>query len=1437
MVRILEKPAALSFSGNLTKFLVESDQPFAFSLKKKSAASSIFEHTYYPGTDKRSRIDVSNIIEDYLYFTLQANTNVHLQPNIKGVFVATIDTQTVEFEVIRGGISNLADTTVNWLKYNFLTWQPIEKNVTYHSPEWISWYAVSTCALMLDATFEDQSRKSIKITDCQPGNVYTANLQYGYIAGLLGKLPSYYDVYLLYTDSQKSQVQRYLASDPKSEDEIYVGWDNSLGGYDVARMSGYSTFENEGKHEVGSNGDSLEEYNTELSKKHVCNTGLMTLSERFWFVDFFISKRRHVYIDNAMREIVLSEDKGSINTAETIDGLSFTFREKEDSKYLNIPRLRELPSDITIPVPALPDFNLPPRLVEYARITLDEGVLFPAQHPNSQTCGVTTWGAMSTIINKWITDAIAAIKFPDIPDIPETLPPGPHTHPIEDVVQLKTELERRLLKETFDALFRYDATLDCLFVSKPIAVQGSVTMYSNAGTLDLPSIYDGIPLGDGLVWKDGKIVVTIGGGLDEAALGNYLTTHKYATQTWVTSQLSSLHTHSNKSVLDAITSGKVGNWDSAYNHISDTTKHITTTERNTWNAKEAALGTPSTNGYLLSSTTSGIRSWVKPYELTKDEVVRVLKDSDGCIRLDASMLLSGGLTMLSNLGIDVPSIFDNAPIATPRSKGMLDNSILGTGLSWVGGKLTATSTSGTFDHTALSNRNAADQHSITAITGLQAALDGKSPMHSHPYRPDTWMPTATQVGALAVNGKAADSDRLNGLDSSYFARITNGASNDLNTLFNVQAGLHMVDGSLSNTPLSTANMRVLQMGTTYRGTQMAFDWISDRVFFRRKQDSLIGNWQEIWHTGNFTPNVNKMTSKSQSSPMWYLLGTTINNHYNGFNAIVTGTGVASGGAASTYVISAHSINGVQVRKIGNIGNYLEFGVVENGYVKQVWVRSRSTEFTNITIINNYNVGGAVVWTNLDGSAPVASGVIRIDTPTVWDGYNANNLESPWTAKNLRTSRTMVGIGAISFNRNCDVGGLFDTSIHGVQMTFRDARSTIETALIFECFNGSDGITGSPLSMKPNGMIGVNARNPSISLAIGDDDTGLHWGGDGLIYAKANGVDAFAWTSSELAVYRPINNNYPSSAHSEINLTTAKLNFTSQPVNRGSVVPLIKAQTILAAEGWIQNVLLCATRRSDNADFGDVEFRLGQNDQGSVWRTFSFKNGGHFTVEGDIIAGYGNGNSYNGSCFYRPAISGNPWNSGNGALTVDVVNNGNQTTLLLARREGTSARMFAIEQLNGGRITRIYTGANNNNIVLSSSGRVSINRLGEAQATLHVGGNILADGGITMLSDMRLKKRIDTAKSVLPHISTIDVFRYTLKADTAKRIYIGVSAQQIQGIWREFVHGVETLSLDYAQMAAYVAIKGLQETKLWMDSKDKKIAELEKRIVELEKNVA
>lgn len=1185
---------------------------------------------------------------------------------------------------------------------------------------------------------------------------------------------------------------------------------------------------------------------------------------------------------------------------------------------------------------------------------------------------------------------------------------------------------------------------DYVFSSLPIAVQGGVTMFADAGVLDLPSIYEEIPLGDGLIWKDGRLVVTVNGGLDEAALGNYLTTYKYATQIWVTSRLSNLHAHSNKSVLDTITSGNVGNWDTAFgwgnhatagyalnsalsSHVNDAVKHITTAERNTWNAKENALGRPSANRYLLSSTTSGIRSWVKPYELTKDDVVRVLKDADGCIRLDASMLLSGGMTMLSDLGFSVPSIFDNVPIATATSKGMLDNSILGTGLSWVGGKLTATATAGTFDHTALSNRNSNNQHNIAAITGLQVALDSKSPIHSHPYRPDTWMPTAAQIGAAAaVHGHdilfATDNRTIkpNSTNTAtnrqirpFFTRLDN---------FNITSAGTYADclvydtysdnsGGLVNATLFPKNAGYPRMFLA-RGAWNGDSWTDTAELFTDKNSNiptvdwnaknlaaystikLIGDGKNQFAVTNEPAGgaiqlfdidgtrqalfrgyaVDGVQLELQAGGIKlndsaiYNCNAIVSNRTNGFFIGNAASGLGSGNTGGLFYAYGNNplhfwTNGASRMYIRGDG-FTGFGTTNPLEKVHINGNLRIDKTVRDTLIhgNQQNLGSMFVMT--DATRGANAGVLV--------GMDADGSGVLWHRGDFRLRFGTNGLDRMQIKSNGAVAIAGDED---------DGRFTVHGRGIFTYQENSTGLHCG-LRIKNTGWIGDmntgiefwNGRNKSTPTARIDDVMEVDGSSGGCLRffvqrkGSTNPNNSSLMECMRIADRGMIGIGMTTGISARVHILGISGHWTMAMKNPstvgGSSYGLLldagasAGDSALRIRNAAQNAEYLHVRGDGNIGIGtavaNYKLTIGDSDSGFHWHSDGLLSGYangvqvwnwnsqriHFNtliegdnsckIKGDIFAG----TSGAGHVFFRPACAGYAWNNGLGALTVDIRNNPSQTPLLLARREGGANsgadRLFAIELLNSGghlyfqqRGSTMLRFVNNASIYLDKptrvTGSVSCNnefysdaqfrgasttnnthapfRYGEqlvsagefiplmksisamagrgywqnallgiyrsgdnfgafqvrlakndngsawstlsfgADGLLHVGGNILADGGITMLSDMRLKNRIDTAKSVLPSISGIDVFRYTLKADTAKRVYIGVSAQQIQGIWSEFVHGVETLSLDYAQMAAYVAIKGLQETKLWMDSKDKKISELEKRIVELEKIVS
>lgn len=66
------------------------------------------------------------------------------------------------------------------------------------------------------------------------GKVWTMPMQYGVIAGKLGKMPSYYDVWIEdAAGTRLTYIQRYYASDIRSEEEQWVLFENSLGGLDT----------------------------------------------------------------------------------------------------------------------------------------------------------------------------------------------------------------------------------------------------------------------------------------------------------------------------------------------------------------------------------------------------------------------------------------------------------------------------------------------------------------------------------------------------------------------------------------------------------------------------------------------------------------------------------------------------------------------------------------------------------------------------------------------------------------------------------------------------------------------------------------------------------------------------------------------------------------------------------------------------------------------------------------------------------------------------------------------------------------------------------------------------------------------------------------------------------------------------------------------------
>lgn len=379
MATIIDKPDTLSLSGNMRKFVLGAKEAVSFILKKGTA--TLLEQSYEPGPDKMVTIDVREVVESQLSYTLDTAQEIYSQNTIFADFTATIDGTSHSFRAIRCGIADLADTQGNWLKSHFLTWQPKVK-----------------------ATFPDKSSSTTSLKGMTAGECVTLNLQYAIVAKLFGnKYPSYLEVYAEAGGARLSVSQFYKFTDIHSEDEQWFLFENSLGGMDTFRAHGVNRLQAEHGHLIAELDENLSEYDVETDRKFVKNTGFLDDYSRRWLLDFFPSRAKYIYEASMIRRIIVTESDATYTSNDLPSSYTFTYRLSEISRYLNLIRNeKELPDNLTVPNLSSPDFIFPPRLAELPRQELGEGVLFPAFDPHNPKASVATFGSIHDTIRNSI---------------------------------------------------------------------------------------------------------------------------------------------------------------------------------------------------------------------------------------------------------------------------------------------------------------------------------------------------------------------------------------------------------------------------------------------------------------------------------------------------------------------------------------------------------------------------------------------------------------------------------------------------------------------------------------------------------------------------------------------------------------------------------------------------------------------------------------------------------------------------------------------------------------------------------------------------------------------------------------------------------------------------------------------------------------------------
>ena len=412
MIQVLLHPDALSMVSSMNAFEIycSSKTDVVFALRYQGSSTNIVQHTYTPNDKNRITLSVKDIILPLLSFEVKDSIEPYIQPNIMKSFVATVyevgsegSKKEFTFSVIRAGVDRLADSASNFLKTNFLTWQPQTKGVTYYSPEFLTYYAAEASEVKCKAYIpagHGYEEKVLTLASLEAGKVYTVPVQYAIIAKLLGDdgiLPHVYEIWVEQAGERVTYVQQYYASDMKSEEEEWFLFENSLGGVDCFRAYGNSENTAEHTHNVAEIEEDSEEYRVDTTRKFKKNTGFLDKKERLWMLDFFPSLGKYVYHGNSLRKITVTDSDVNYEAKELPSNYTFTYRYSDARPYLNISR-SEAGSfkQLDIQLPDLGNFTIAPRLVECSRLTLSSGALFPVQNPYSEEWGVTTLAAIFT---------------------------------------------------------------------------------------------------------------------------------------------------------------------------------------------------------------------------------------------------------------------------------------------------------------------------------------------------------------------------------------------------------------------------------------------------------------------------------------------------------------------------------------------------------------------------------------------------------------------------------------------------------------------------------------------------------------------------------------------------------------------------------------------------------------------------------------------------------------------------------------------------------------------------------------------------------------------------------------------------------------------------------------------------------------------------------
>ena len=405
---IVQQPDSLSFCGNLKDFIITGESELSFSLY---SGSTILIAETYTAYNNKIIIPCKKVIEQQFTICLP-DTDVFVQTRGVLDFNAHIGDTTVSFRVIKGGIGDAAEVSTVFLKSQFLTLQPQQKQTLTWQPEFLNYYTQEQCRLKLRAYFADGTNEEKYIADLETGKLYTIDLSFLKINGKFEKQVGYYDAWIENTAGNRlTYIQRYILTHPKDNSQIYV-FENTLGGLDSVCFTGLFSEKLETNGNITTINDESSDSDIDFSVIYEQNTGYIPTFEYIrWLRGFFLSCQRY-HVTDSFRKIYIEESENTFRLTE-LNSYTFEFRYSLQSKYDFVTRNQEMLPEL-LEFPAGDElFFLAPRLSEFPIAAIADDLVLPAQFSFENQ-----WRRISiaAIIQAAISASIATLDNIDLTD-------------------------------------------------------------------------------------------------------------------------------------------------------------------------------------------------------------------------------------------------------------------------------------------------------------------------------------------------------------------------------------------------------------------------------------------------------------------------------------------------------------------------------------------------------------------------------------------------------------------------------------------------------------------------------------------------------------------------------------------------------------------------------------------------------------------------------------------------------------------------------------------------------------------------------------------------------------------------------------------------------------------------------------------------------------